>query len=116
MEALAGKYKDKNWVEFLVVYQKEAHPEEGIFREVTQPVDYRVRKTHAERLVKEFSMRNDKLLVDEIDNRVSRLYGNMPNMVFVINPDGKLGFVSSWTKTYEVEEFLAQAANTATFK
>jgi hypothetical protein len=109
MERLADKYKNHDWIEIFVVYQKEAHSEEGIFHDIPQPTEYEVRKNHAKRLVKEFAMQNVRVLIDEMDNRTSRSYGNLPNMIFVIEPDGKLGFVSDWTKTFEVEDYLNNA-------
>jgi thiol-disulfide isomerase/thioredoxin len=48
------------------------------------------------------------VLLDEIDNRVSKAYGGMPNSMFVIAPDGSLHAAFEWASVREAEHALAE--------
>ncbi len=118
MEELYGKYKDEG-VEFFVVYSKEPHAEERrYFKKYTQHASYEHKLSYAKELVEQFGMKVP-VLVDDLDEAVVQAYGRMPNMVFVIDKEGKIAYKSDWTEQPRIDlmldELLAEqgAATTA---
>lgn len=97
LERIYDRYRKR--VEFLVVYIKEAHPEDGWVLEenreasirvsdpitITQRAD--VAATCATRL--EIPM---PVVVDAIDNRVTSQYGGWPDRLYLIGRDGRIAF------------------------
>lgn len=104
MERLARRYADRP-VQFVLVYTREPHAKEGIFRDIDQPADFRQRRDYAERTCAEMNIRRE-ILVDDMEGTVQRLYGGLPNMVYVIDPHGKVVFHDRWADAEAVGKFL----------
>ncbi len=104
IESLKEKYGARG-VEFVVVYVEDPHPGEPGYREFTQPQNHEERTRYAERLVSERAM-DATVVVDEMDDRVSKQYGSLPNMVYVIDPLGKVAYHATWTMPEKIERVL----------
>lgn len=48
------------------------------------------------------------VLLDELDNRTSAAYGDAPNSLFVIGPDGKISHKFMWASTRDAERALGE--------
>ena len=46
------------------------------------------------------------LLVDDLRGTVHRAYGEMPNMVYIIDKQGKVVYKAMWTDHTEIETVL----------
>lgn len=105
IEELARKYKDMD-VECFVVYSKEPHAEERkYFKKYTQHTSYEHKKSYACELVQEFGMKVP-VLIDALDEQVVKAFGRMPNMVFVVDKEGKVAYKADWTEASRIGEVL----------
>lgn len=105
MEELREKYKDKG-VEFFVVYSKEPHAgERKYFKKYSQHTSYEHKLGYAKELVDQFGMKVP-VLVDDLDEAVVEAYGRMPNMVFIIDKEGKIAYKSDWTENPRIDLLL----------
>jgi thiol-disulfide isomerase/thioredoxin len=104
-------------VEFLGVYVREAHPTDGWVLEsntkanieVPQPTNREKRLAVAQTFCDSLKPRYP-LLVDEMDDRVARLYSGTPNRLYIIDRDGKVVYKSGrgprGYKTDQLEQTL----------
>lgn len=88
-------------VEFLFTYCREPHPG----RVYPQPGDYEERVGHARAFAWQYSSPL-RILVDEMDSRVQRAYGDLPNMAYVVSKRGLVVYKASWTKPEEITGLL----------
>lgn len=47
------------------------------------------------------------MLVDDIEGTVHRRYGSMPNMIYIIDKNGKIAYKAMWTDHDEIASVLA---------
>ncbi len=100
IKALVRKYTD---VEFLVVYVREAHPGSCVGPHKT--LDDKIAR--ADRMRNEYAdIRN--ILVYNLDGEMHKAYGSFPNMVYVINPKGKVTYRCDWCYAYLIERALEE--------
>lgn len=105
IEELYKKYKERD-VEFFVVYSKEPHAgERRYFKKYTQHTSYEHKLGYAKELVETFGMKVP-VLVDDLDEAVVEAYGRMPNMVYVIDKDGKIAYKANWTEEPRIDLLL----------
>jgi len=86
-------------VHFLLVYIREAHPEEGwILPEnrrsgiaVHEPATDGQRRAVASTCVANLGMRMDTV-IDGVDNAVASAYGGWPDRLYLIRSDGRIAF------------------------
>ncbi len=99
LSKLVSKFAPR--VEFLMVYTREAHPGERIrsHRATGEKVE------HA-KIFKELENVKLHVLIDSVDGRVHKKYGNLPNMIYIINKEGRIVYKASWTDSREIEEVL----------
>jgi peroxiredoxin len=97
---LRKEYEDVEW---LVVYVREAHP--GGSRPAHQ--DFAQKVVLAKTLQGDFGEMR-KIAVDTISGDMHRAYGNLPNMVYVLNPDSEVVYRCDWLSVPELERVLAQ--------
>ena len=115
MERLYRKYQDR--VAFLMVYIREAHPEDGwqlpsnardkvVFN---RPKSLGERQSIAKKCCTKLNL-SMPCVVDTIDNRVDEAYAGWPERLFVVLPDGKVAYAGAqgpWGfKVRDVEEWL----------
>ena len=103
---LRKKYRDVEW---LVVYVREAHP--GRRRPAHQDM--------AQKLALAKSLKGDhgetrKVAVDTLSGDMHRAYGSLPNMVYLLNPDGEVVYRCDWLSVPELDSVLGRRPNTET--
>lgn len=102
MMKLIEKYPE---LDHVLMYVREAHPGE-------------IQPQHADEAAKIKAAKKSQshyrdtrvTLVDDVDGTAHRYYGNMPNSIFVISPDGKVIFRSIWNNAIEIDEVLGAVA------
>lgn len=94
-------------VTFVLVYQTEAHPNQGQFLDIDDPETYDERQLVAERLHREEDIPMT-VLVDEVPRNVSATYGGGPNMLYVVAPGGTIAYTSLWANPSAVDAYLEQ--------
>lgn len=104
MENLARKFAEHP-VKFILVYTREPHSNEGVFKDVNQPTDYDTRHKYAQRTCSELNVERE-VLIDSMDGEVQKLYGGLPNMLYILDSDGKVVYHNRWADEQEVDSFL----------
>lgn len=97
---LRHKYPDVEW---LVVYVREAHP--GRRRPAHRDL--------AQKLALAGSLKEDygesrTVVADTLNGDMHRAYGSLPNMVYLLNPDGEVVYRCDWLSVPELDRVLAQ--------
>ncbi|MGZ4787667.1 MAG: peroxiredoxin family protein [Terriglobales bacterium] len=103
---LYDDYEDNDDVAFLFVYVREAHPGEKI--PAHESLDDKRRAAELFRDEEDVEM---PIVVDELDGRVHRKYGKMPNSTYLIDKSGRVAFRALWTKPSVLEEALQELLN-----
>ena len=97
---LREKYEDVEW---LLAYVREAHP--GGNRPAHQDMTQKI--ALAKSLKGDFGeMRT--VAVDTLNGDMHRAYGSLPNMVYVLNPEGEVVYRCDWLSVPELESVLGQ--------
>lgn len=99
MGAIEKEHPD---VEFIVVYVREAHPGERL-----GPHQSMEEKKTAARLLKPRYGENRRILVDSLGGDLHRAYGSMPNVIYVIRPDGTIHYRANWSTPQGLRDALA---------
>jgi hypothetical protein len=88
--------------EFFTVYVREPHPGEryGPHRSLEQKLKFA-------RDCREQDGIQNPMLVDDLEGTVHRLYGSMPNMIYIIDKNGKIAYKAMWTDHEEIASVLA---------
>jgi peroxiredoxin len=100
MVSLAEEFPE---AQFLVLYVREAHPGERIGPH-TSLID---KLAMARRLTSE-ECENRLVLVDDLAGTAHRAYGAFPNMVYVIDPEGRVAHRSQWAHREIIERVLQE--------
>lgn len=99
LNALADQYPD---AVFLVLYVREAHPGERL----PQHRSYEEKRKAATLLRSKYGERR-RILVDTLNGDAHRKYSNnMPNIVYVINPQGIVTYRCDWIMADKVKRAL----------
>ncbi len=96
---LRDKYPD---VEFLLVYVREAHPGSRL-----GPPETQEEKLALGRQLKQIYKEPREVLVDTLDGDMHRRYGALPNMVYVIDPRGRVVYRCDWAFPKNIDRVLA---------
>lgn len=89
MKAMQAEFPD---VAFVLVYVREAHPGERLKQHRTF-----ADKLEAAKLLPTRYEEHRLILVDTLDGGMHRAYGSMPNVVYVVNPEGIIHYRCDWT-------------------
>ncbi len=108
MKGIENEYPD---VEFLVIYVREAHPGERLHQHKNFE-----EKLAAARLLKPRYGEHRRILVDSHEGGFHRMYGMMPNILYVIRPDGKIHYRSNWATAGRLRAALADRQNFHTYE
>lgn len=102
---MAKAFADKGFA-FLFVYTREAHPGEnyGPHRSMEQKI------AHA-RAFREHCHIERPILVDDLVGTGHRLYGELPNMTYLIGRGGRVLFRSNWTDAPTIEFMIHYLVN-----
>ena len=103
MKEIEGEFAD---VEFLLVYVREAHPGERLGQH-KQFED----KIKAAKMVAPRYAEHRRVLVDNFGGDFHRAYGAMPNVVYIIRPDGKIHYRCNWATPAAVRDALNDRDN-----
>jgi peroxiredoxin len=95
--------RDEDEVEYLLVYTREAHPGERIPAHESKEDKERA----AERL-QEADGVEIPILVDDVNGKIHRKYGTMPNATFIIDKSGRVAFRSLFTRSSLIAEALEE--------
>jgi peroxiredoxin len=104
---LCDEYEEASDIAFLFVYVREAHPGERLGAHHSE--DEKRRAAEFFRNEEEVEM---PVLVDELEGRVHRKYGNMPNSTYLIDKSGRVAFRSLWTKVSQIDEAIQELLET----
>ncbi|MDP6260052.1 MAG: hypothetical protein QGH63_13285, partial [Rhodospirillales bacterium] len=92
------KYPDVEW---LMIYVREAHPGEKIGQAET--IDNKI--AYAKRNRDDYHEER-KIAVDSVDGKWHHDWGLLPNLVYVINPDGTVIYRADWSFANYVDRVL----------
>ena len=106
MEHLAQKYADRD-VQFVAIYVREPHPGERGFRQYQKHTAYEHKLRYAKELVRLKAM-NIPVIVDGLDEGVHQALGNLPNLAYVVDKDGRVVYKSTWTNAEHIDELLSE--------
>ena len=90
-------------VQFLYVYVREAHPGENL--PAHRSTDDKV---HAAELFREQEEIEIPVLVDDLNGKVHRKYGSLPNPTFLIDKGGRISFRALATRASVLEKALGE--------
>jgi hypothetical protein len=82
-------------VEFIVLYQREAHPNQMDFQDIDQPVEMAEREELASRCRSELGLERT-IVLDKMDNGVREAYGGLPNSAYILKPGGQIVYKEAW--------------------
>ena len=103
MKDVAAEFPD---VEFVIIYVREAHPGERL-----GPHKSMDEKLKAARLIAPRYGEFRRTLIDTIDGDFHRAYGGMPNVVYIIRPDGTIHYRCNWAAPHLIKAALADREN-----
>jgi len=102
LQALHKEYAGQG-VEFLFVYVREAHPGERL--PAHRSIAEKVRAAELFRKEEEIAF---PILIDELNGKVHRRYGSLPNPTYIIDRSGRIAFRSLSTRPETVREALQE--------
>ena len=108
MKSIADDFPD---VVFLMVYVREAHPGERLHEHRSFE-----EKTKAASLVKPRYGEHRRVLVDSYEGDFHRSYGAMPNILYVIRPDGTIHYRCNWATADSLREALTERDKLHTYE
>lgn len=103
MKEIVDEFPD---VEFVIVYVREAHPGERM-----GPHQNMEEKLSAAKLVAPRYGEHRRVLVDNLDGDFHRAYGAMPNVVYVLRPDGTIHYRCNWAAPSLIRAALKDREN-----
>ncbi len=98
MEELANENKD---FVFLILYVREAHPGNKIV-----PHNSIDSKCYLANQLKEIEQVSRTIIIDDLEGSFHKMLGGLPNMVFMIDTEGRIVFKSNWNKVNDVRSAL----------
>jgi hypothetical protein len=101
LNELYRRYRDQGF-EFFTIYVREPHPGEnyGPHRDFEQ-------KLKSARDCCEQDGIQNPMLVDDLEGTVHRCYGSMPNMIYIIDKNGRIAYKAMWTDHEEIAAVLS---------
>lgn len=89
------------------MYVREPHPQERGFRQYRKHGSYEHKMEYARLLAEKHGL-TIPVLVDGLDEKVHQLLGNLPNLVYVVNKQGRVEYKCTWTDADAIDEVLAE--------
>lgn len=99
---LDGDYSDED-VEFLFVYVREAHPGEDLPAHRSME-----NKAEAAQLFRDEEEVDMPILLDQLDGKVHRQYGGLPNSSYLIDKSSRVAFRALWSRPSVLDEALRE--------
>lgn len=91
----------------MLVYQREPHARQMAFEAIPQPTCYAERLALADRTQEDFGLACD-VVVDAMDDRSRALFGDQPNSLILVGPDGVVRMKQPWADPDELEAVLPE--------
>lgn len=100
LNSLYARYRERG-VDVLTIYVREPHPGEqyGHHTSFEQKLQF-ARDCRAQDGIA------NPLLVDDLEGSVHRAFGMLPNMIYVVDQDGRIAYKAMWTDHAEIEQVL----------
>lgn len=98
LNEMKQKYSD---VEFLMIYVREAHPGSRI----KPHANLADKISRAQETIDDYGDSRE-FLVDAVDGAMHQAYGSLPNMIYVVNPEGKVIYRADWAFANRIENVL----------
>lgn len=89
----------------MVVYCRDPHPGEPAYRNYVQPENMEQRKQYAQELADTRHMAAT-VVVDTMEDETYKLFGSLPNMVYVIERDGTIAYKATWAMADKIDQVL----------
>ncbi len=101
LNALYAEYRDRGFA-FLTVYVREPHPGEryGPHETFEQKLQYAVACREQDDI-------RTPVVVDDLDGTMHRAYGTLPNMIYILDREGRVVYKAMWTDHADVAATLA---------
>ena len=108
MKGIEEEFPD---VKFLMIYVQEVHPGEclGAHKNWEE-------KLAAAKLVKPRYSEHRQVLVDGAEGEFHRQYGMMPNIIYVIRPDGTIHYRCNWATANDLRSALTNREEFHTYE
>lgn len=90
-------------VEFLFVYVREAHP--GEKRPAHESYEDKVEAAEQFRDEEDLDL---PVIVDEVNGKIHRKYGTLPNPTYIIDKEGRVAFRALWTRPRVIADALEE--------
>src|SRR5918994_6641124 len=100
MERVRKDFQGRD-VEFFLVYVREAHPGERYPAHKTLE-----QKVHDAKAIAELEGIGATVLVDDLGGTIHRNYGQQPNMLYVIDKEGRVFFRALWAEEITLRRSL----------
>ena len=91
----------------MLVYVRDPHPGEPAYRKYVQPENMEQRKQYAKELADTRNMAAT-VGVDSMQDEVYKLYGSLPNKVYVLDRDGTIAYKATWAMADKIDQVLSQ--------
>ena len=98
-------------MEWVLVYVREAHPGDRLH----QHKNYEEKKA-ASKLVKPRYNGHRRVLVDTHDGDVHKAYAMMPNILYVVRPDGTIHYRCNWATAEDLDKALTDRDKLHTYE
>jgi len=108
MKGIEEEFPD---VKFLMIYVREAHPGERLGAHKNWE-----EKLAAAKLVKPRYSEHRQVLVDGVEGEFHRQYGMMPNIIYVIRPDGTIHYRCNWATADDLRSALTNREEFHTYE
>lgn len=92
--------------EFMLIYVREAHPGERLGPHKSMQEKFHAAQTLAPRYGE-----HRRILVDSLEGDFHRAYGSMPNVIYIIRPDGTVHYRCNWATPQAIREALSDRHN-----
>jgi hypothetical protein len=89
--------------QFFIVYTREAHPGENY----PHHESFEQKLNHADKLRSLDQVNDITILIDDVDGTAHTAYGQLPNMVYLIDREGVIVYKSDWTGAHELDGMCA---------
>jgi hypothetical protein len=110
MQQLSEKYRGRD-VEFVSMYVREPHPHERGFPGYGQHETYDQKMRYARELV-DLKKLDIPVIVDGMDQKHHQDLGNLPNMAYVVDKDGRVRYHRTWLLADDIDRVLAELVTT----
>jgi hypothetical protein len=106
MEELQDKYSERN-VEFIAMYVREPHAGERGFPEYRdhESFDHKMEMANELQDLKKVTL---TIGVDDMSQEQHTTLGNLPNMAYVVDREGKVAYSNTWQHAEDIDATLAK--------